>query len=403
MTELAEHINNGIYLICNKEGEIIDVLFDDLNLVQIGNLPLPFAQIVSKESLGKTSSFWEDILSQEIVFDYELYIKTGKEPIPLQFTAAWFNDKIWLIGAIRNEMLDKMMNEMMLINNEQQNLIRQSEKKISDLKKEDARPDINAYDEISQVNNELVNAQRKLIKQNEEILKLNKDLKKSNHELERFAYVLSHDLKEPLRMVRSFMNLLKTKYGTKLDQKALQYIHYAEDGAERMNGLITDLLEYSRIGRQNNTFEETDTRELLENALELNEHLIKEANAKIEIESLPVIKCQRIPIQQLFNNLIGNALKYRKPGVPAVVKIEAEEEKDSWKFSVTDNGKGIPKSIYTEIFELFRRGETGEISGSGMGLAISKKIVEQHGGKIWVESDLGNGSTFYFTLKKLTD
>ncbi|MDZ7719068.1 MAG: ATP-binding protein [Balneolaceae bacterium] len=400
MTELTEHIKNGIYLNCNKEGRITDVLFDDLDLVEKEKLPLPFADIVSKESLGKASDFWEDIRNRDIVFDYELYIKTGNEPIPLKFTAAWFRNKIWVIGAIRNEMMEKMLDEMMLINNEQQNLIRQSEKKLSDLEKQGKRPPIDAYEEISQVNNELINAQRKLIKQNEEILRLNNELKETNQELEQFAYSLSHDLKEPLRMIRSFMSLLEKNYGPELDERAKEYIHYAADGAERMNGYISDLLEYSRIGRKNTTVEKISIRNVLDKVIRLHASLIDESNADVETGEMPTINCQRVRIEQLFNNLLGNALKYRKPNVDPVIKIEAREEDDAWLFSVSDNGKGIPENLHSEIFNLFSRGEPDNTSGSGMGLAICKKIVEQHDGKIWVESEEGKGSTFFFTIGK---
>lgn len=401
MTELAKHITNGIYLVCDADGKVTQVLYDDMQLCLTKQPPFPLMELFAKESLHKATDFWEAIRSREIVFDYELYIKTDKEPIPLKFTSARFGDKIWIIGATESGMMEKMLDEMMLINNEQQNLIRSSEKKISEYEEND--PDISesAFDEISQVNNELVNVQRKLIKQNEEILKLNQSLEESNRELQHFAYTLSHDLKEPLRMVRSFMNLLDTKYGNELDDKAKQYIHYAVDGAERMNGLITDLLEYSRIGRRNNTFEKTDLNSIMKKVLQLNEALIKEADATIEVDKLPKIEVQQVPIQQLFNNLIVNSLKYRKPDVAPVISIKVQEQAGHWLFSVTDNGKGIPSHLHTSIFDLFMRGENHEdISGSGMGLAMCKKTIKEHGGEIWVSSEPGKGSTFYFTLKK---
>lgn len=401
MTDLVKHISNGIYLVCNRDGKVTQVLYDDMQLCMAKQTPFPFMELVAKESLNKATDLWEDIRSREIVFDYELYVKTDKEPVPLKFTSARFGDKFWIIGAIESEIMEKMLNEMMLINNEQQNLIRSTEKKISEFQKQEKEPSDRVFNEISEVNNELVNTQRKLIKQNEEILRLNKSLKESNRELQHFAYTLSHDLKEPLRMVRSFMNLLEKNYGQNLDDKAKEYIHFAVDGAERMNSLITDLLEYSRIGRQNNTYEKTDLNKILQKVLELNESIIKEAEAKIEVGDLPKIKVQAVPLERLFNNLIGNSLKYRKPSVPPVISIKAQKQAGHWLFSVTDNGRGIPTDLHTSIFDLFKRGGNNEgISGSGMGLAMCKKIVKEHGGEIWVSSKPGKGSTFYFTIAK---
>lgn len=401
MADLVKHITNGVYLICGQDGQVSEVLYDDMQLSKAKSPPFAFMELIAKESLNKASDFWQDIRTREIVFDYELYVKADKEPIPLKFTSARFGDKIWVIGAMESEIMEKMFDEMMLINNEQQNLIRRSEKKISEFQKQKEVPSSSVFNEISEMNNELVNTQRKLIKQNEEILRLNKSLKESNRELQHFAYTLSHDLKEPLRMVRSFMSLLEKKYGADLDEKAMEYIHYAVDGAERMNGLITDLLEYSRIGRQNNTYEKIDLNKILQKVLKLNESMIKEADAKIEVDNLPEIEVQTVPIERLFNNLLGNSLKYRKPDVSPVISIKAQEQAGHWLFSVTDNGRGIPADLHTSIFDLFKRGGNNEgISGSGMGLAMCKKIVNEHSGEIWVSSEPGKGSTFYFTIQK---
>jgi len=293
-----------------------------------------------------------------------------------------------------------MLNEMMLMNNEQQNLIRRAEKKLSktDGKKQESASDF--FDEISEMNNELMNAQRKLAKQNQEILLLNKQLKDSNKELEHFSYSVAHDLKEPLRMVRVFMKRLELKYGDSFDDKAKKYIFYAVDGAERMELLINDLLEYSRIGRKNTEYERTNIEELLINVKKLNQAELEITGGTINWTVLPEIISQKTPLQQLFNNLISNSIKYRKEDGAPEIFINAEEKVDEWLFSVSDNGKGIEPEYHSVIFELFRKVDDKSTSGAGMGLAICKKIVEEHGGKIWVESEVGKGSTFYFTISK---
>jgi two-component system CheB/CheR fusion protein len=227
------------------------------------------------------------------------------------------------------------------------------------------------------------------------------ELAVSNTELEKFAYIASHDLQEPLRMITSFLNLLEQKYKDQLDDKAKQYIHFAIDGAVRMRKIILDLLEYSMVGRDTNETELVNTDELLFEAVQLNRKVIEEKNALIEWGDLPTINGHRSSIQQLFQNLIGNSLKYQKNEVKPIITISAIETKTHWQFSFSDNGIGIDQKFFEKIFILFHRlHNKDEYSGTGIGLAICKKIVENHGGKIWVESTLGNGCKFNFTIVK---
>lgn len=235
----------------------------------------------------------------------------------------------------------------------------------------------------------------------ESLLELNKQLELSNAELERFAYVASHDLQEPLRMVSSFLTLLEKKYGNVFDDKARQYIHYARDGAVRMRQIILDLLEFSRIGKHNENLKSLDPKELLKDVFALHRKLIEEKSAKFEIGNLPNVKSYRSPLLQVFQNLVSNALKYSKSDEPVVVKIRATESVDSWQFSIEDNGIGIDPEYHEKIFVIFQRlHRRDEYGGTGMGLAIVKKILEDLGGDIWVESELGVGSTFTFRIPK---
>ena len=227
------------------------------------------------------------------------------------------------------------------------------------------------------------------------------ELEQKNGELEQFAYAASHDLKEPLRMVQSFMKLLSDKYGDSIDAEGKKYIHFAIDGSDRMKVLIDDLLEFSRVGRENSTFEKTDLNRVLDDVMALIRSFVDEHQATVTWAKMPEIVCQKVPLKQLFSNLITNSIKYRKESEPPVVEISCEEKPGEWLFAVSDNGKGIDPKYHTVVFDLFKRIDVSDRSeGTGMGLAICKKIVEQHGGKIWVESEAGKGSTFGFTIAK---
>jgi light-regulated signal transduction histidine kinase (bacteriophytochrome) len=226
------------------------------------------------------------------------------------------------------------------------------------------------------------------------------DLKRSNQELEQFAYVASHDLQEPLRMVASFTQLLQKRYKDKLDQDANEFIYYAVDGATRMQSLINDLLKFSRVGTQGKQFKATDMNVVLDKVkLDLSQ-LIFATKANIIIEALPVIMADDSQMMQLFQNLLSNAIKFRGERSPRI-HISSEVKQDEWIFSVRDNGIGIESKDFDKIFEIFQRlHNEEEYEGSGIGLAICKKIVQRHGGKIWVESKLNEGTTFYFSIPK---
>jgi PAS domain S-box-containing protein len=240
-----------------------------------------------------------------------------------------------------------------------------------------------------------------LKKLNAELAESNRGLEISNKELEQFAYVASHDLQEPLRMITSFLGLIKLKYSHVLDEKGLQYIHYSVDGAKRMRDIILDLLEFSRIGTQPESKQVANTADLIQEVLLLNKKLIRDKNAIIHIGPLPNINCHSSTIVQLFQNLINNGLKYQAGESSPEIWIEGKESETEWEFSVRDNGIGIESEFIEKIFVIFQRLHHKEqYSGSGIGLAICKKIVEFHGGRIWVNSVPGQGSTFCFTVKK---
>jgi two-component system CheB/CheR fusion protein len=229
------------------------------------------------------------------------------------------------------------------------------------------------------------------------------DLREINQELEQFAYIISHDLQEPLRMVKSFLQLLEKKISDKLDETDKQYISYATNGADRMKRLIQDLLEYSRIGSQKEAITDVDCNLILAELNNLFSLNLKESNTTLNISPLPVIRAMKPRIFQLFQNLIGNSLKYQNREIREhTISVGCTETEDDYRFYVKDNGIGIDPKYFEKIFILFQRldHKRDESSGTGIGLAICKKIVEQHNGKIWVESEPSKGSVFYFTISK---
>jgi PAS domain S-box-containing protein len=228
------------------------------------------------------------------------------------------------------------------------------------------------------------------------------ELERSNQELEQFAYVASHDLQEPLRMIASYTQLLARRYSDKLDADGHEFVHYAVDGAARMQALINDLLAYSRVGSRGKAFVPVDCAEVLRRALKNLEVATQESQARIQFDSLPVVQGEATQLTQLFQNLVGNAIKFRGAD-PPVIQISVGHEDEAatgfWHFAVRDQGIGIEPQHFERIFVIFQRLHSREeYSGTGIGLAVCKKIVERHGGRIWVESKLGAGTTFHFTL-----
>jgi light-regulated signal transduction histidine kinase (bacteriophytochrome) len=227
------------------------------------------------------------------------------------------------------------------------------------------------------------------------------ELARSNGDLEQFAYAASHDLQEPLRAVAGCVNLLQARYGEQLDERAHEYMRHAVEGAGRMQSLIDDLLAYSRVGTRGKEFQVVACEKAVENALKNLSVAIQEKQAQIEHDPLPVVAGDLLQLSQLFQNLIGDALKFSGAEIPCI-HIGAQEGNKEWEISVRDNGIGIDPQYFDRIFVIFQRLHTRkEYPGTGMGLALCKKVVERHGGRIWVESESGKGTTFRFTLPAL--
>jgi light-regulated signal transduction histidine kinase (bacteriophytochrome) len=226
-----------------------------------------------------------------------------------------------------------------------------------------------------------------------------RDLERSNRELEQFAYIASHDLQEPLRQVRAFVGMLKDRHSEKFEGQAQQYFQFVYEGAARMSDLIQGLLAYSRAGAKDAAKRPVSCQKALDTALANLQAGIAESRARVTHDDLPTVLAQPTQLSQLFQNLIGNAVKFRRDGLDPQIHVGCQRDDGHWLFRVTDNGIGIEPEFHEKVFLIFQRLHgRGKYPGTGIGLAICKKIVEQHGGKIWIESKPDEGSTFCFTL-----
>ena len=264
-----------------------------------------------------------------------------------------------------------------------------------------------SHSELEKTNSDLLQLtlemEDRVAERTAELAQANRELKRSNEELQHFAYVASHDLQEPLRKIASYTQLLEKRYGGQFDEKADKFIGYVTDGVQRMQTLINDLLAYSRVGTRGRPFEPTDCEEVFETAVSNLETAITETEARVTHDPLPTVMADGRQLVQAFQNLIANGIKFRREEPPQI-HVTAKQEENEWVFSIRDNGIGIDEQYAERIFVIFQRLHTRtEYAGTGIGLAICKKIVERHGGRIWLESNVGEGTAFYFTIPERTE
>lgn len=256
------------------------------------------------------------------------------------------------------------------------------------------------YVELLQLNGRLEQEMTARLEAEAALNLANEELHRSNQSLELFASVASHDLQEPLHTITSYTELLARRYQGQLDGKAQQYIDFILDGTRHMHRMINDLLAYSRVGTRSREFSPVDLNAVLEQVLQRLKQALEKSGATVHRRDLPQVEGDEVQLAQLFQNLLTNALKFAKKDVPPVITITCEPSREGWLIGVHDNGIGIEERFFGKIFEIFRRLHTRqEYEGTGIGLAICKRIVEHHGGRIWVESTFGEGTSFYFTLR----
>ncbi|MCU0349051.1 MAG: ATP-binding protein [Saprospiraceae bacterium] len=248
---------------------------------------------------------------------------------------------------------------------------------------------------------ELSKQKLELTRQKEALMEAELKLKAINKELEHFAYSASHDLKEPLRMIGSYVSLIKRKFGTELDASTVEYMGFITDGVSRMEKMLNDLLQYSRLGRSNEQLRDHDINDTLLVVMRNLMAAMETTNTAIYSNQLPVLHASSVEMVQLFQNLISNSIKFRRPEIPPVIGITYHDDTDRHRFMIMDNGIGIPEKSKETVFNIFEKLHSiQEYEGSGIGLATCKKIVNNMGGKIWVEPEKTDGTTFVFTLPK---
>lgn len=401
-----ETINNEyrVILECNTYGIVNHVFQDSGGLLENISLPVGLHSLVSPLSIKELGSFWLAILEKTMEENTVLTLSFNDKHVDFIFSGYLLKDKVLLCGNTELNTTEKALEEIMLINNEQINHIRLAEKKLGNLIANAQKQELNEdfLNDFTSLNNELINNKRELMLKNQKIKLLNQELSAVNQNMSMFTYSVSHDLKEPVRMVKSFLTLFQKKYGETLDPKGTTYIEMALDGANRLNKMLMELLEYHRTSDLN-TAETVVLNEVYKEALQILHSEIEAKNAQITTVNLPTVTGAFTAYLQIFQNLLSNAIKFIANGQIPIVAITFEENDTTYTIMVKDNGIGIPENQKDTIFELFKRlHPSQQFEGTGMGLAIVKKSVERMGGEIWLESEEGKGSTFCFTIKKGT-
>jgi len=393
-----------IILECNNFGIVNQVFLDTGKLLESIKLPVGLHSLVSPLSIKELGGFWLSILENSMEENTVLTLSYNDKQVDFIFSGYLLKNKVLLCGSTELKAAVKALEEIMLINNEQANHIRLTEKKLGNLLANAEKQELDEafLNDFTSLNNELINNKRELMRKNQKIELLNEELSQVNQNMSLFTYSVSHDLKEPVRMVKQFLSLFNKKYGESLDQKGKTYIEMALDGANRLSNMLMDLLEYHRTSDLNIT-EAVNLDEVYNEVMQLLDSEIATKNAQITTEKLPTVIGAFAAYLQIFQNILSNAVKFVGEGQTPVVDIQVEENETTYTLKVKDNGIGIPENQKDIVFELFKRLHSSQqYEGTGMGLAIVRKSIERMGGEVWFRSEEGKGSTFYFTIKKGT-
>lgn len=388
----------GFACLCDDKGKIIQVLQNDLDLVSNELAGELFVNLVDKKSKTKATNFLIDIKSSEVAFNYQLNIWFENKTQTLSFLGIHVkNNEIVIIGAKNQEDAIVFTNQLQKINNEQANLIRKLMKEKIDFQSNRKNENEQSYDDLTGLNNELINLQRELAKKNAELERLNETKN-------RFLGMAAHDLRSPLAIIQGYAAFLTENASSELSEKNLMFLNTIYSTSEFMLNLVEDLLNVSKIesGKLELNKETFDLTEFVKRNIELNKVLAGDKNIDINLTGSPgsiQIFADRHKIEQVFNNLLNNAIKFSYSGTN--IQVDISHFNGKAKVSVKDQGKGIPKDQQDKIFQPFgKTSETGTEGeqGTGLGLLIVKRIVEGHGGEIWVKSEPKEGTAFTFTL-----
>lgn len=397
-----EKENHKIFLACNRAGMAEEIVLDTDSLFENIELPVDLKKLFSPSSIEKLENFLHSIWENSMDKDTVLTLSLKDNSIDCMFSGFLVKDTALLFGSTVLTSSEGALEEVMLINNEQANQIRLSEKKVDASRKEVEQKILDEafLNDFTSINNELINSQRELVRKNQKIELLNTELKVANENMSMFTYSVSHDLKEPVRMIRSFLFLIHKNYRERLDQKGQGFIDMALDGAERLNRMMVDLLEYHQSDNLSTT-ESVDLNEVFLEVKQILQNEIEEKDARVTSENLPTLKGSTTGYLQVFQNLISNAIKFVPEERTPIVSILLKESNTHYTFMVKDNGIGIAEDKMHGVFDLFKRLHSQkQYRGTGVGLAMVKKSIERMGGEVWVESEVGKGSTFCFSIAK---
>lgn len=399
----ADH--HKIIIACNKHGLVQELYLDTAFLLSGIRLPVSLHTLFTSNSLKDLGVFWLSVINNKIEENHLLTLSFNEKQLTYVFSGYLLGTKVILTGNTELTASTAALDELMKISNEQVNKLRLSEKEIYNLKVKSRKPynDNSILDDFSAINNELVNSKRELIRNSKRIELLNHELEAANNSLSSFTYSVSHDLREPLRMVKSFLGLLEKKYLNSLDDKGKSYLKFATEGAKKLDEMFNALLEFHRTTITSND-EIVDLNATLIEVEKILILQIEEKNAKINRSNLPLVKGSYIGYLQVFQNLISNSLKYTQEDRVPVINIYTEVIENQLTLVIKDNGMGIPENQYENIFMIFKRlGNPQKHSGKGIGLAIVRRNIDHMKGKIWLTSQVGEGTIFYITLIKHED
>ena len=392
----------GVVFLCALDGTVLEVIRDDMGLNDRIHLGKSLSTIVERGSLGKSLNFIVEIKLKGAAFDWQLGVPILDHVEVLSFGGALWNERLLIVAAKTSDELEKLVNELAQMGNEQINSLRSVMKAHADLIKKQEQKESSLYDELGRLNNELANLQRELTKKNIELEKL-------NEEKNRFLGIAAHDLRNPLNAIQMYSEFLSDEASEVLTPEQLEFVSIIHSSSQFMLRLVNDLLDVAKIesGKLELNLARTDLIDLIRHNVTLNNTMASKKNISIDFhydQDIPVVLVDTAKIEQVLNNLIVNAIKFSNPG--SVINVKVARSGKEAVISVKDQGQGIPDGEIDKLFKPFQRTSvrsTGGEDSTGLGLAIVRKIVMGHQGRVWVESEVGKGSTFYVALPLLTD
>ncbi len=392
----------GIVFLCDLDGTVLEVIRDELGLTDRIHTGKSLSTIVERGSLGKSLNFIVEIKSKGAAFDWQLGVPILDLVEVLSFAGALWNERLLIVAAKTADGLEKLVNELTQMGNEQINSLRSAMKAHADLKKNQKQKESTLYDELGRLNNELANLQRELTKKNIELEKL-------NEEKNRFLGIAAHDLRNPLNAIQMYSEFLSDEASEVLTPEQIEFVSIIHSSSQFMLRLVNDLLDVAKIesGKLELNLARTDLIDLIQHNVTLNNTMASKKNISIDFQydqDIPETLVDTAKIEQVLNNLIVNAIKFSNEG--SVINVKVARSGKEAVISVKDQGQGIPANEIDKLFKPFQRTSvrsTGGEDSTGLGLAIVRKIVMGHQGRVWVESEVGKGSTFYVALPSTTD